>query len=183
MNTFQTLHPHLFSTQYFLKIFQTPAIQLIVFSNYCTRFYKKFVMVYKTEWWDFSIFCLFLLKVLNFLSSYISTQWLLNFFLKLPLQMIVVIHYFPRVLKNILMAYVIGRWTLWKIWSHFHNPLPTQYYLRFFLKLPPWMIVVCNNCWSLYENVSVELVVNQIVGRWIFVSFFPFWCWILVFIR
>ena len=61
-----------------------------------------------------------------------STQILFILFLVLPIYLIVVINYCPRVYKKFVMTYIIGRWTLWKSSNSLSSICFTQYLLRFF---------------------------------------------------
>ena len=66
--------------------------------------------------------------------------------------------------------------------THHTHPLSTKCSSNLFLKLIPFLIVVGNNCPSLYENITVEFVGTYIIGRWNFGSFCASFCWLLLLI-
>ena len=99
--------PRLFSAQSFLNLFLSLPSWLDVVIDYCPRIYGK-------NWWRTSLKDCHCGEFWTHFPHLISTKYYLNFFLALPLWLIIIGNYCLSLNKNVSVefsvAYIIGSW-------------------------------------------------------------------------
>ena len=82
--------------------------------------------------------------------------------MKLPLWLIVVVNYFPRIYKKFTAAYIIGKWDFWKNMNSQYSLFYTKYQLDSFIKIPLWLVT---ESWTsifssvLLVNVEISVII------------------------